>query len=179
MVKNRLFMPNFNQPRFIVVDVNDITRNSYFESMELEDGKNVMEIFDEKNIPRKFQKLIIYVKPLFKFYSQYDYYEYTLGFPFYLNIINAEDDKEKKYLVGQNNCIKTYENLRMYNRIKFKTKYSVYSEEAINNFFKEMNDSGYLELYLECIKNIFWKVSFSEIVDKWHNEKEKVKIKKK
>ena len=179
MVNSRRIIPNIRQSRFIVVDVNDITRNSYFESMELEEGKNVMEIFYEKNIPRKFQKLIIYVKPLFKFYSQYDYYEYTLGFPIYLNIINDEDDKEKKYLVGRNNCIKTYENLRMYNSIKFKTEYKVYSEEAINNFFKEMNDSGYLELYLECIKEIFWKVSFNEIVDRWYKEKEKVKTKKK
>ena len=182
MVKKKVFMPNVNQPRFVVVDMNEITRRSYFERMELEEVESGLEIFEKKNIPRKFQKLIIYVKPLFKFTRPYDYYEYTLGFPFYLNIINENDNKEKKYLEGQNNCVRTYENLNMYNRINFKTEFRVYSKEAIDNFFKEMYDSGYLGLYLECIKEIFWKISFVEIVDRLGNETkkdEKVKTREK
>lgn len=170
MVKKR-------QRKFLVVDVDKLMKQSYIDNYVNEE-KNCLEIFEKYNIPREFQKILLLLKP---FSMDVEFQEYMLGFPFNLKIVADKNDKTKKYIEGHNRY-EIYNNLVMGNNISFRTNKKIVAEDIVKDFFKRLNELGYLPAYLQVIKDLFWGISLEEMLGIWNahqSEDRQVKIREK
>jgi len=167
------------QSKCLVVEASELIKQSYMvnpnTSMFSLQGNYVNEvesgqkIFERYNIPKEFQKIFIELK---LFAVNVEYPEYAMGFPFDLTIMKDEHDKAKKYIEGHNRC-EIYNNLIMGNNISFKTGINVVSEDVVRDFFKRLNDQGYLPLYLQIVKDLFWDISLDEMLGIWNEHQGK------
>jgi len=176
-----------NKVRCLVVDASELTKQSFLansrasifnlEGYFVNEVQNGQEIFESYNIPDEFQKIFIKLNSLT---SYVEYEEYSLGFPFNLKIHKNEQDREKGYIKGYNNH-EIYSNLMIGNNIRFKVGVNIVEEETVKEFFKKLSVLGYLPLYLQIVRDLFWEVPIEtmlKISNEHVSEKQQAKIRR-
>lgn len=110
------------------------------------------EIFAKNNVPDEFRRIIIKISsPIF---SRKEAEEYITRYPFNLQAKSIEKIDNKKYIIMNNRPI-YYDGCMFNDKFVFKTEERYTSINNVMYFLEEIHKEGYLENYLQSIKEFF------------------------
>ena len=110
------------------------------------------EIFAKNNVPDEFRRIIIKINsPIF---SRKEAEEYITRYPFNLQAKSIEKIDNKKYIIMNNRPI-YYDGCMFNDKFVFKTEERYTSINNVMYFLEEIHKEGYLENYLQSIKEFF------------------------
>ncbi len=169
--------------KYLIIDAMDINKQLYNMRREasLNDWYNVYtpdrtvyakKIFNKHGVPKQFQKIIVKINDLF--FIRYDAKEYTMGFPFDVKAGRIEKENNDKYISIPSAPI-LYDDQVFKDKIKFKTQLKYYKYDEVIQFLSKIKDNGYLQPYLESIKDFFdITLNLDRLYEEW-NQKDNAK----
>ena len=149
--------------KYLIVNANDIFKQLYqkervaycndYENIYNRVGKiSANEIFDKNNVPKEFQRIIIMIStPIF---SKKEAEECITGYPFNFQAKSIKNAGNKKYIMMNNRPI-YYDGCMFNDKFVFKTEERYTSINNVMYFLEEIHKEGYLENYLQSIKEFF------------------------
>lgn len=136
--------------KYLIVDSGDVIKNNYSyptPSIISVSLSPLNEIFDDNNIPREFQKLIVQVDSLF--YGNpllfKEWKEYITEVPF--NFIEARKENGNKVIELSSSC-------RDY-RVEVLTDLDYKKEKDVFEFMNSLREAGLLDKYVKSLIQIF------------------------
>ena len=175
---------NDERAKYLIINAVNVTKQLYkvervaycndFDNIYHRAGKiSADEIFAKNNVPDEFR--IIIVKISEPFFSKKEVEEYTTGFPFDFTTKIIEETNNKKY-IRMNNSPISYDGSIFDDKIVFKTETKYTSFNNVMYLFEEIYKKGYLENYLQSVKE-FLDVSLDLqlLFEAWHETQNKRK----
>lgn len=152
--------------KYLIIDSCDI----YKEFNSKEKNKclvSAQAIFENHNVPREYQKIIVKVNN--PFLSKYEAEEYTMGFPFDLTAGTVTKENDKKYLTASNPLTCDYAKKGLI-KVTFCTevKYSPFKD--VMSILSRIEENNYSKAYLQSIKEFCGASLNIELLDQLYKE---------
>jgi len=174
--------------KYLIISATDIAKqlyqvervaycNDFYNIYHRIEKVDANETFAKNNVPDEYRKIIVKINaPVFK---KTEAEEYTMGFPFDFANKTRKVTNNKKY-IRMNNSPIYYNGSIFDDKIIFKTEEQYISFNNVMYFLEEIYKNGYLENYLQSIKEFFdISLDLGLLFDAWnetHNKSKALKL---
>lgn len=169
---------NDEKRRYLMVDANEMIKvlwkfervaafNDFYNQYYSDDKISFDYYFEKNNIPEEFRKIIFSLG-----YADFHAEEFNTGFKCKLVRKRITRKNNKIYINGIDYPLGGDEDF-LEGTFRFSTSFKLYKYNDIMNFYRDLKDADYLELYLQTIKEAF-KIERERIYVTHYGDKETI-----